>query len=95
LKREELLSQSSAGIKKAEAIIQSMTIRERRKPDVLDASRRRRIAAGSGMQVSDVNELLRNFAKARDMAKRMGKLSKMLNRNKGARLPGMPFGSFS
>ena len=64
--------------KKAEAIIQSMTPRERRHPELINASRRRRIAGGSGMQVRDVNELLKNFDRARKMARQMKKAQKRL-----------------
>ena len=64
--------------RRAEAIIQSMTTRERRRPEILNASRKRRIAAGSGTQVQDVNELLRQFDQAREMAKRMGSMQKWL-----------------
>ncbi|MDD3213958.1 MAG: signal recognition particle protein [Eubacteriales bacterium] len=58
-------------MKKPEAIIRSMTPRERRNPNVLNASRRKRIAAGSGTTVQDVNSLMRQFEQARDMMKRM------------------------
>jgi signal recognition particle subunit SRP54 len=64
--------------KRAEAIIQSMTPRERRRPEILNASRKRRIAAGSGTQVQDVNELLKQFDQTRQMAKRMGSMQKRL-----------------
>ena len=58
-------------MKKPEAIIRSMTPRERRNPGVLNASRRKRIAAGSGTTVQDVNQLIRQFEQAKDMMKRM------------------------
>ena len=58
-------------LKKPEAIIRSMTPRERRNPGILNASRRRRIAAGSGTTVQDVNALIRQFDQARDMMKKM------------------------
>lgn len=64
--------------RRAEAIIQSMTPGERRRPEILNASRKRRIAAGSGTQVQDVNELLKQFDQAREMAKRMGSMQKWL-----------------
>ena len=64
--------------KRAEAIIQSMTVKERRRPELLNASRKRRIAAGSGTQVQDVNELLKQFDQTREMAKRMGSMQKRL-----------------
>ncbi len=71
---------SSESWKKAEAIIQSMTARERRHPDLMDASRRRRVAAGSGTDVRDVNELLKNFERARKMARQLKGARKRLNR---------------
>jgi signal recognition particle subunit SRP54 len=58
-------------LKKPEAIIRSMTRAERRNPNVLNASRRRRIAAGSGTTIQDVNILMRNFEQSREMLKRM------------------------
>jgi signal recognition particle subunit SRP54 len=54
-----------------EAMIQSMTAAERHNPDIIDGSRRRRIAAGSGTTVTDVNRLLKEFGQARVMAKQM------------------------
>ncbi|MBQ6562601.1 MAG: signal recognition particle protein [Clostridia bacterium] len=59
-------------MKKPEAIIRSMTKKERRNPEILNASRRRRIAAGSGTTVQDVNQLIRNFENARNMIKQFG-----------------------
>ena len=58
-------------MKKPEAIIRSMTPRERRTPGILNASRRKRIAAGSGTTVQDVNALIRQFEQAKDMMKKM------------------------
>ncbi|HEY3779125.1 MAG TPA: signal recognition particle protein [Rhizomicrobium sp.] len=63
-------------LKRQEAIIQSMTKRERAKPDVLNGSRRKRIASGAGVEVSDVNKLLKMHRQMADMMKRMGKLGK-------------------
>ena len=54
-----------------DAIIRSMTPRERRNPGILNASRRKRIAAGSGTTVQDVNALIRQFDQAKDMMKKM------------------------
>ena len=62
---------SDDAMKKPEAIIRSMTRRERRNPSILNASRRKRIAAGSGTTVQDVNALMRQFEQARDMMKQM------------------------
>ena len=58
-------------LRRYEAIMQSMTMKERRLPRVIDGSRRRRIAAGSGTSVSDVNRLLKDFDQARTMMKRL------------------------
>ena len=54
-----------------EAIIKSMTKKEREKPDIINASRRKRIAAGSGMRVEDVNKLLRQYEQMKKMFKQM------------------------
>ena len=78
-------------LKRAEAIVLSMTVQERRKPELLDARRRRRIAAGSGVTVTEVNELLQRFQQMRKMMKNMGKMKKMLGRMGGG-MPGMPTG---
>ena len=61
-----------ADIKRIEAIICSMTKRERQNPDLLNGSRRKRIAHGSGTQVSDVNRLVKRFEEARKMMRQMG-----------------------
>ncbi len=68
---------------KAQAIIQSMTPEERRHPEILNASRKKRIARGSGTQVSDINRLLKRFEEARKMVKRMKKLSGRLPQGEG------------
>ncbi len=62
-----------AQFKKMEAMINSMTRRERLHPEVIDGSRKRRIAAGSGTTVADVNKMLKEFSLARDMLKKFGK----------------------
>ncbi|HEY8314392.1 MAG TPA: signal recognition particle protein [Candidatus Baltobacteraceae bacterium] len=59
-------------ISRIEAIICSMTMRERRDPAVLNGSRRKRIATGSGTQVADVNRLIKRFEESRQMMKKMG-----------------------
>ncbi|MDH5191603.1 MAG: signal recognition particle protein [Gammaproteobacteria bacterium] len=74
-----------------EAIINSMTPGERRKPDIIKGSRKRRIAAGSGVQVQDINRMLKQFAQMQKMMKKMSKgggLAKMMRGLKG----GMPGG---
>jgi len=65
---------------KAQAIIQSMTPEERRRPEILNASRKRRIARGSGTTVQDVNRLLKRFEEARRLMKRMKRLGGRLGR---------------
>ncbi|MBF0124599.1 MAG: signal recognition particle protein [Magnetococcales bacterium] len=61
-------------LKRVEAMILSMTMGERRKPELLNASRKKRIARGSGTSVQDINTMLKQFATTRDMMKRFGKL---------------------
>ena len=76
------------------AIIDSMTRHERHFPDVIRASRKKRIAAGSGTQVQDVNRLLKQFDQMQKMMKRMtkkGGIAGMLRGMRGMRPPGMPF----
>ncbi len=63
-------------LKQPEAIIRSMTPKERRNPNLLNASRRKRIAAGSGTRVQDVNALIRRFEEAQSMMKKMGGMGK-------------------
>ena len=72
-------------LKKPEAIICSMTRQERRNPNLLNASRRKRIAAGSGTTVQDVNALMNRFEQARTMMKRMMKKGNMRNMMKNFR----------
>jgi signal recognition particle subunit SRP54 len=59
--------------KQSEAIINSMTRKERRDPEILNASRRRRIAAGAGMEVQDVNRLIKHFREAQKIMKKFQK----------------------
>jgi signal recognition particle subunit SRP54 len=82
------LSGGEAQLKRVEAIIQSMTPDERRRPEILQASRRTRIARGSGTSVADVNDLLKQFSMMKRMMKDMSKLQKAMAR-KGA-LPRLP-----
>ena len=70
--------------KRQEAIISSMTPRERVKPKMINASRKKRIAAGAGMGVPDVNKLLKMHMQMSKMMKKMGKMGK------GGRMPQMP-----
>jgi signal recognition particle subunit SRP54 len=77
-------------ISRTEGIINSMTLQERAKPDILKASRKRRIASGAGVSVQEVNRLLTQFEQTQKMMKRMNKggMAKMMRGLKGM-LPGM------
>jgi len=79
--------------KRLEAIINSMTPQERKHPDLIKGSRKRRIADGSGTQVQDVNRLLKQFDQMQKMMKKMsgGGMAKMMRALKGRMPPGMPF----
>jgi signal recognition particle subunit SRP54 len=66
-------NEAESQLKMTEAIISSMTVKERRNPKILNASRRRRIAAGSGTQVQDINRLLKQYREARRMFKTLRK----------------------
>ncbi len=65
--------QAEEQIKRTEAIINSMTVKERRNPDILNANRRRRIARGSGTEVQDVNKVIKQFREAQRMFKMIKK----------------------
>ena len=81
---------------KLEAIINSMTKKERQKPEIIKGSRKKRIAAGSGTQIQDVNRLLKQFSQMQKMMKKMGSkggMAKMM-RGLGGKFPmggGLPF----
>ncbi len=74
------------------AIINSMTPQERSFPDIIRGSRKRRISAGSGTQVQEINRMLKQFGEMQKMMKRLGKggLGKMMRGMKG-KMPGLPF----
>ncbi|HYB33978.1 MAG TPA: signal recognition particle protein, partial [Steroidobacteraceae bacterium] len=74
------------------AMINSMTPRERRNPAIIDGSRRRRIARGSGVQVQDVNRLLKQFLQMQRVMKSMkgGRLRQLMSAFKGGLPPGVP-----
>ena len=86
-KKEIDLAQGKAELAKMEAIILSMTPEERRKPKLLNASRRKRIAAGSGHRVQDVNELIKKYEEMKKMTKVIAnpdsKKAKSMMRNLG------------
>ncbi|EEO42735.1 signal recognition particle protein [Fusobacterium animalis 7_1] len=83
------LAPAEKEMKKVEAIIQSMTKEERKKPDILKASRKIRIAKGSGTEVSDVNKLLKQFDQMKSMMKMFssGKMPNMGAMGKGGKFP--------
>ncbi|MEJ7137309.1 signal recognition particle protein [Amphibiibacter pelophylacis] len=87
------MDKAERDVRRMEAVILSMTPLERTKPDLIKASRKRRIAAGAGVHVQEVNKLLKQFEQMRDMMKKMkgGGMMKMLKRMGGMRgmLPGM------
>lgn len=73
-----------------EAIIKSMTAKEREKPDIINASRKRRIAAGSGMRVEDVNKLLNQYEQMRKMFRQMNTKGGKRKMMRGMKMPGGP-----
>ncbi len=79
------MDRAERDVRRMEGIICSMTPLERRKPELIKATRKRRIAAGAGVQVQDVNRLLNQFEQMRDMMKKMkgGGLMKMMKRMGG------------
>ncbi|MGO9801925.1 MAG: signal recognition particle protein [Steroidobacteraceae bacterium] len=84
--------QGDRDLRRQIAIINSMTPRERRSPGIIDGSRRRRIAAGSGVQVQDVNRLLKQFMEMQRVMKSMkgGRLKRLMGAFKGGIPPGFP-----
>ena len=84
------MGKAERDVRRMEGIINSMTALERRKPELIKASRKRRIATGAGVQVQEVNRLLNQFDQMQGMMKKMkgGGLMKMMKRMGG--MPGMP-----
>jgi signal recognition particle subunit SRP54 len=84
------MDRAERDVRRMEGIICSMTPTERRKPDLIKATRKRRIAAGAGVQVQEVNRLLNQFEQMRGMMKKMqgGGLAKMMKRFGGMGSPG-------
>ena len=81
-------------MKHIEAIVLSMTKEERRNPEIINGSRRKRIARGSGTSVQEVNQLLEQFSEMRTMIRQMstgkGKWAQLARQQGGAGIPGMP-----
>jgi signal recognition particle subunit SRP54 len=84
--------QGDKDVRRQIAIINSMTPRERRNPSIIDGSRRRRIAGGAGLQVQDVNRLLKQFLQMQRVMKSMkgGRLRSLVGALKGGLPPGFP-----
>src|SRR6185436_11754846 len=72
------MSKSEKEFRRMEGIICSMTLKERRTPQILNAKRRQRIAKGSGTSVAEVNNLLNRFSQMQQMMKQMGKFQRMM-----------------
>ncbi len=89
---ESDLTRAEKDIKRKEGIICAMTPQERRKPEIIKATRKRRIAAGAGVHVQEVNRLLKEFEQMQDMMKKMkgGGLMKMMKKLGGMKGMGMP-----
>jgi signal recognition particle subunit SRP54 len=88
------MDKAEKDIRRKEGIIHSMTLLERRKPELINATRKRRIASGAGVQVHEVNRLLNEFEQMQDMMKKMkgSGLMKMMKRMGGGKgMPKMPF----
>ncbi|HEU6447547.1 MAG TPA: signal recognition particle protein [Verrucomicrobiae bacterium] len=82
------ISKQEKEFKRMEGMVCAMTPKERKNPAILNASRRRRIAAGSGVSVTELNTMLNKFFQMQQMMKKMGKMQKMMARMGGG-LPGM------
>lgn len=80
-------------LKHVEAIILSMTPKERRNPDIINVRRRERIAKGSGRPIAEVHRLIKQFEQVRKMMKQLGGMEKMMKR--GGKMPRLPGGGFS
>ena len=76
-------------LKRVEAIVLSMTPKERARPDILNARRRQRVARGSGSTVTEVNNLLLRFNQMRKMMKKAGQMKKLLTQARRAGIPGL------
>jgi signal recognition particle subunit SRP54 len=81
------LGKQEKEFKRMEGMVCAMTLKERRNPVILNASRRRRIAVGSGVSVTELNTMLNKFFQMQTMMKKMGKMGKMMGKMGG--MPGM------
>jgi len=83
------ISKQEKEFKRMEGMVCAMTPKERRNVAILNASRRRRIAAGSGVTVTELNTMLNKFSQMQQMMKKMGRFQKMMGKMGGGPLPGM------
>ena len=83
------LDKGQAELRRMEALICAMTPKERRQPNILNASRRRRIATGTGVKVAELNSMLNKFFQMQQMMKKMGKMQKMMAKMGGGGLGGL------
>ena len=83
------LDKGQAELRRMEALICAMTPKERRQPNILNASRRRRIATGTGVKVSELNSMLNKFFQMQQMMKKMGKMQKMMAKMGGGDFGGL------
>ncbi len=74
-------------IGRIEAIIKSMTKKERQSPEIIDSSRRKRIASGSGTSITEVNKLLKQFKETKKMMKKFGDMEKTMKKKGKFGLP--------
>jgi len=88
------MNKAERELKRTQGIIHAMTPSERAKPDLIKASRKRRIAAGAGVQVQEVNRMLAQFEQMQGMMKKMqkGGMAKLMRSLGGMGKPGMPGG---
>ena len=89
MKEQMKNSDSDDKIKRIEAMILSMTPKERNRPEIINGGRRKRIASGSGNTVNDLNQFLKQFQQMRAMMKDKGKMGGLMNMMGGGGFPGM------
>jgi signal recognition particle subunit SRP54 len=83
------LDKGQAEMRRMEALICAMTLHERRQPNILNASRRKRIAIGTGVKVAELNGMLNKFFQMQQMMKKMGKMQKMMAKMGGGGMGGL------
>ena len=83
------LDKGQAEMRRMEALICAMTSQERRQPNILNASRRKRIAIGTGVKVAELNGMLNKFFQMQQMMKKMGKMQRMMAKMGGGGMGGL------